>query len=327
MSIDTYTGTTAAELPDYDRMYTEAFQQLHATLERCANDDWEDAKRGKEQIESRMSLRERTCPGADKERQRFEDDGRAIVQAMWDAYTRLSEQYTNDAGLSKHVRVPATLKSVVEQTWQPVAKALEPISRDIAQRMEQNHWKGNGADDYMKQLPMQQAAVAEFGQYVEVATIGVDVPGQMQATVLSTGVQHIMAIPGQLETTTGGGFQIDGTVFFARCARAKAVIDHVHGLIARDLLDGQQTWRVGLSNHVREMTSNRVANPEVLKGDAWPRATKDTKDIPAPPTGPIVDRQDTAVHSSDPVPPAVPSGQGGVDSDDYQTDDNGGRLW
>lgn len=305
-------------LDNLDQVFVQAFQSLHQTLTRCESSDRKGAERGVQEIRNRESFLEK-CAG-DKEVKKFLEAGERIISEMWRQYTILTENYTRQ--LRQYQYVPKTLHDVSETVWAEVTKSLQPISRDISARMQQNHWKGRGADDYMKQLPMQLSAITEFGQYVEAATIGVDVPGQLQATVFVAGAselgsanQAIMAYASSQNAPRGQ--------YFTACAAAGAILRNLNNWWTQKLMTGAGSWRLTLDNHVREMTSSQVKNPVVLKGDKWPRATKDTTDIPRPSTTPVVDRQ------SDPTVRGAerPGASKGVNQGDYHTDDKGGQLW
>lgn len=306
-------------LDNLDQLFVSAFQSLHRTLTECERRDRELSKKGVEQIKGRESMVEK-CTGGSDEVRKFLESGERIIAEMWRQYTQLTENYTGM--LREHQYVPRTLKDVSETVWHEVTKSLEPISRDISQRMEQNHWKGRGADDYMKQLPMQLNAVTEFGQYVEAATIGVDVPGQLQAIVFSAGSAEIgsatMAIQSAMYSQGTSG------MYFTACAAASRNLRNVNSWWRTKLMTGEGSWKITLDNHVREMTSSQVLNPIVLKGDKWPRATSATTEIPTPGRNPIVDRQsDPRVRGAD-----RPSGApGGVNERDYHREDKGGKLW
>ncbi len=304
-------------LDNLDQLFVQAFQGLHSILSQCDQSDRQRAQQGVQEIRNRESFLDR-CKG-EKEVRRFLEAGDRIIAGMWQQYTALTTNYTEH--LRQHQYVPRTLRDTSDTVWKEVATALQPISRDISTRMQQNHWQGRGADDYMKQLPMQLSAVTEFGQYVEAATTGVDVPGMLQALVFSAGATEIMTA-----STSINGFRQQSPPsgqYFTKCAYASRTLANVNTWWTKKLMTGDGSWQITLDNHVREMTSSQVKHPVVLKGDKWPRATKDTTDIPRPGSTPIVDRQTAPT-----VTGAGRAGtKGGVNQGDYQTEDRGGRIW
>lgn len=310
--------TTPTDLDTLDQPFVQAFQTLHKILTECESGDRAGAERGVREIRDRESFVEK-CAGEDEIR-KFLEAGDKIIQEMWRQYTILTEAYTGR--LRQYQYVPKTLYDVSTTVWAEVTKSLKPITRDISARMQQNHWKGRGADDYMKQLPMQLSAVTEYGQYVEAATIGVDVPGQLQTTVFIAGAAEINSAGQAIKARATSGNAPSGQ-YFTASATATAILRNLNRWWTQKLMTGAGSWRLTLDNHVREMTSSQVKNPVVLKGDKWPRATKDTKEIPHPSATPMVDRQsDPAIRGAD------RSGSGrGVNQGDYHTEDKGGRLW
>ncbi len=305
------------DLDNLEQLFVQAFQTLHKSLQAAEAYDREHAKQGVEEIRRRESFFERSC-SSEKEVRKFLERGEEVIREMWRRYTRLTECYTGQ--LRQHQNVPRTLHDVSTMTWQEVTKSLQPISRDLTERMQQNHWKGRGADDYMKQLPMQLSAVTEFGQFVDAATIGVDVPGQLQALVFAAGSTEILSAAGAIgrrSSDAGRG------MYFTECAKASGILAREITWWNNELMTGKGSWRMTLDNHIREMTSSQVRNPQVLKGDRWPRATKDTTDIPRPGSSPIVDRQGmSGVRGAD-----RSGAGGGVNQGDYHQEDKGGRIW
>jgi len=310
---------SSMELDDLDQRYVEVFRNLHQILQRCEEYDRKRAEQGVKEIRDRESLLERHC-SSEQEVRRFLEQGEAVIREMWRQYSLLTASYTNQ--LRPHQYVPRTLRDVSTNVWQEVRKSLEPISRDISNRLQQNHWKGRGADDYMKQLPMQLSAVTEFGQYVDAAIVGLEVPGQLQAFVFIAGMMEIASATNAIRN----GMPDDPPrgQYFTACAGAGGVLKSVNRWWRDTLMTGDRSWRDTLDNHVREMTSAQIRNPAVLKGDKWPRATKDTTDIPRPSSGPVADRQSapSGIGGAD-----RPTDAQGVDQSDFHTDDKGGRIW
>ncbi len=324
---------TKTDLDTLDDLFVKAFQGLHEALMACARIDLADAEDGVKKIRDRRSLVQ-ACLGADEEVQKFRAAGDEVIREMWRQYSTLTENYvgqnptggqswasSSSGGLRQHQFVPRTLKEVSESVWQQISAALQPISRDITTRMQQNHWKGRGADDYMKQLPMQKNAVTEFGQYVAAATTGVDIPGMLQALVFSAGATELVAVTTRI--TGNNAPRAPSDQYFTKSSYAARSLRNVNSWWTTKLMTGEGSWKITLDAHVREMTSSQVKNPVVLTGDRWPRATRDTTSMPTPRQDPLVDRLNVPVVSS--ADPA--SQQRAIDQRLYQEEDRSRQIW
>ncbi len=300
------TSTPSAAMQSLDPMVVQNFSSLRAAVKACEDADNAQAERGAAQAHD-------TYDGMcvhDAENA-FRAKGRAIIDRMWASFNALQDGY--QSSLRPHENVGLRLHQVYVDTWMTVAGAVDPIIADVQTRQQQEHWTGAGAADYMKQLPVQLAALSEFKQYAIVAGAGAETPALLQQSVFSNEVTMLGRTTAQIMGFAGTD---TGDTYFQRCAWAGGVLAQCVTWFTDELMTGRGSWRPLLDDHIREMTSSAVTTATVLTGDAWPEATAatDTSKLPsgsapkyAPPTGldtagssaPITDRGDGGVQVSD----------------------------
>src|SRR5664279_416770 len=177
----TTTSTQApmtAALQSLDPAAVNALTSLRAACKACEDADNEQAKEGAEKADAKY---DGICQ--DDAKQRFLAQGKAIVDDMWATFNALQSDY--QSSLRPHENVGPRLHQVYTDTWVVVGQKIAPVIADVQKRQQQDHWTGAGAVDYMKQLPVQLAALTEFSQYVSVAGAGVETPAQLQQAVFT----------------------------------------------------------------------------------------------------------------------------------------------
>ena len=318
MTTTTQTPPTSPALHSLDPDAVKALTDLRAACKACEDADNEQAKKGAEAASDKY---DGTCQ--DDAKRRFLAQGKAVVDGMWKAFDDLENGYQTT--LRPHENVGPRLHQVYTDTWVVVGQRIAPIVSDLQTRQQQDHWTGAGADDYMKQLPVQLSALNEFSQYVSVAGAGVETPAQLQQAVFASFVTMAGGAAQQIKGYVGTE---TGSRYFQRCGWAAYTLSQDLAWFTNQLMSGSGTWRSVLDEHIQKMSSSSVTTATVLTGDSWPRATKDT-DTSKLPTGsdpkysapsglgsvggtaPITDRGDSqgvSVDDAAPRPSTVESG-------------------
>jgi hypothetical protein len=310
MTTTTQTPMTSTAIQSLDPSAVSALTSLKAACTACEDADNAQGKKGAEKADD-------TYDGAcqDDAKQRFLAQGKAIVDDMWARFNALQDGY--QSSLRQHENVGPRLHQVYTDTWVVVGQKIAPVIADVQKRQQQDHWTGAGADDYMKQLPVQSAALNEFAQYVSVAGAGVETPAQLQQAVFTA---FVTMAGGAAQKVQGYAGTDTGDRYFQRCAWAANTLSQAVGWFTNNLMTGSGTWQSPLDDHISQMMSTAVTNAAVLTGDSWPKATKstDTSKLPtgtdpkyATPSGvgsvgtagPITDRGDSAGVSVDDAAP------------------------
>ncbi|MGV8850262.1 MAG: hypothetical protein ACOH16_12040 [Propionibacteriaceae bacterium] len=306
MSVTTPASTPSAAMQSLDPLVVQAFTALRAAVKACEDADNAQAQRGAEQAHDRY---DGMC--VHDAENAFLAKGRAIVDRMWASFGSLQDGY--QSSLRPHENVGPMLHQVYLDTWGKVAAAVDPIISDVETRLQQEHWTGAGAADYMKQLPVQLSALNEFTAYAGVAGAGVETPALLQQSVFSSEITMLGRATSQVQGYAGTD---TGDTYFQRCAWADSVLSQCVDWFTDDLMTGTGTWKPILDDHVRRITSGPVTNATVLTGDSWPKATSatDTSKLPSgtdskytSPTGldmagssaPVTDRGDGGVQITD----------------------------
>jgi hypothetical protein len=256
-----------------DPLVVQAFTALRAAVTACEDADNAQAQRGAEQAHDKY---DGMC--VHDAENAFLAKGRAIVDRMWASFGSLQDGY--QSSLRPHENVGPMLHQVYLDTWGKVAAAVDPIIADVATRLQQEHWTGAGAADYMKQLPVQLSALNEFTAYAGVAGAGVETPALLQQSVFSSEITMLGRATSQVQGYAGTD---TGDTYFQRCAWADSVLSQCVDWFTDDLMTGTGTWKPILDDHVRRITSGPVTNATVLTGDSWPKATStsDTAKLPS----------------------------------------------
>jgi hypothetical protein len=292
----TQAPVTTAALQSLDPAAVNALTTLRAACKACEDADNEQAKEGAEKADAKY---DGFCQ--DDAKQRFLAQGKAIVDDMWAKFNALQSGY--QTSLRPHENVGPRLHQVYTDTWVAVGQKIAPIVNDIQTRGTQDHWTGAGADDYMKQLPVQLSALDELSQYVSVAGAGVETPAQLQQAVFTS---FVTMAGGTAQKVQGYAGTETGDRYFQRCAWAASTLSQCVDWFTNSLMTGSGTWQPVLDQHIQQMTSSSVTTASVLTGDTWPKATKAT-DVSKLATG--TDTKYTA-----------PTGLGSVGSDAPITD-------
>lgn len=287
-------ATAAMQSLDPDAV--NALNALRAACQACQDADNEQAKKGADQADATYD-----GPCSSDAKDRFLALGKAIVDGMWAKFHDLEGGY--QSSLRPHENVGPKLHQVYTDIWVVVNQKIAPVVTDVQARGRQDHWTGAGADDYMKQLPVQLSALNEFSQYVTVAGAGVETPALLQQAVF---MSFVTMAAGTAEKVKGYAGTENGDRYFQRCAWAASTLGECCDWFTNSLMTGAGTWQSVLDQHVQQMTSSSVTTATVLTGDTWPKATKAT-DVSKLPTG-----ADTKY--------AAPSGVGTVGSDAPITD-------
>jgi hypothetical protein len=273
-----------------------AMTSLKTACKACEDADNAQGKKGAEQADDRY---DGACQ--DDAKKRFLAKGKAIVDDMWAKFNALQDGY--QTSLRPHENVGPRLHQVYTDTWVVVGQKIAPVISEAQKRQNQDHWTGAGADDYMKQLPVQLAALNEFSQFVSVAGAGVETPAQLHQAVFTA---FVTMARGEAQKVLGYADTPTGDHYFQRCAWAANTLRQCVDWFTNDLMRGNGTWQSPLDDHISQMTSTAVTHAAVLTGDVWPKATTQT-DTSTLPTG------------TDPKY-TTPSGVGGVGSDGPVTD-------
>ncbi|HEY5483028.1 MAG TPA: hypothetical protein VIK31_04360 [Propionibacteriaceae bacterium] len=315
MTTTTQTPMTSAAMQSLDPDAVRALTSLKAACKACEDADNSQAKKGAEEAGDKY---DGACQ--DDAKRRFLAQGKAIVDDMWATFNTLQDGY--QSSLRPHENVGPRLHQVYTDTWVVVGQKIAPIASDVQTRGQQDHWTGAGADDYMKQLPVQLAALNEFSQYVAVAGAGVETPAQLQQAVFTA---FVTMAGGAAQKVQGYAGTDTSDHYFQRCAWAANTLSQCVDWFTNNLMTGTGTWQGALDDHIQQMTSTSVTNAAVLTGDSWPKATK-TTDTSKLPTGtdpkytvpsavgsvgtegPITDRGDSSGVSVDDAAPQSPGG-------------------
>jgi hypothetical protein len=299
MTTTTQPPTVSAAMQSLDPDAVSAITSLKTACTACEDADKAQGMKGAEKADDKY---DGACQ--DDAKKRFLAQGNAIVDDMWAKFNALQDGYLTS--LQPHENVGPRLHQVYTDTWVVVGQKIAPVISEVQKRQQQDHWTGAGAGDYMKQLPVQLAALNEFSQYVSVAGAGVETPAQLQQGVFTAFVNMAKGaaqqIQGYVRTETGDHY-------FQRCAWAANRLSQCVDRFTNNLMTGNGTWRAPLDDHISQMTSTAVTKAAVLTGDAWPKATKNT-DTSKLPTG------------TDPKY-TTPSGVGSVGTDGPITDRGG----
>ena len=246
---------------NFDPRIVDQFTSLKEACQACQDADEAQAQQVLTWVESAQNW----CYG--KAVDKYHLEGQQHVTAMEASYNALATSY--QYSLQPHAAVSQNLHRINEDTWTAVSAALFPIIAGVRSRQQQTHWTGAGADDYMKQLPVQLAALQEFQEYAAVGGAGVETPAVIKQNVF---VQTHLLLSGTTNKVQAiAGAQVGTSDFFQRC---RAAADYLtgQGNAFTKLLDGAYSWRPILNEHICRMTSEAVTSPVVLKRATWPEA-------------------------------------------------------
>jgi hypothetical protein len=266
MTTTTQTPVVSPAMQSLDPDAVKAITAIKAACKACEDADKEQGKKGAEKADDKY---DGTCQ--DDAKKKFLAQGQAIIDDMWAKFNSLQDGY--QTSLRPHENVGPRLHQTYTDNWVVVGQKVTPITTDIQTRAKQDHWTGAGADDYMKQLPVQLGALNEFSQYVAVAGAGVEVPGQLQQGVF---LSFVTMASGAAQQIQGYAGTETGDHYFQRCAWAASTLGQCVDWFTNSLMTGNGTWRPVLDAHIQQMTSSAVKNATVLTGDTWPKATKAT---------------------------------------------------
>jgi len=312
MTTTTQPPTVSAAMQSLDPGAVSAITSLKTACTACEDADRAQGMKGAEKADDKY---DGACQ--DDAKKRFLAQGNAIVDDMWAKFNALQDGYLTS--LQPHENVGPRLHQVYTDTWVVVGQKIAPVIADVQKRQQQDHWTGAGAGDYMKQLPVQLAALNEFSQYVSVAGAGVETPAQLQQGVFTA---FVYMARGAAEQVKGYARTETGDHYFQRCAWAANRLSQSVDWFTNKLMTGNGTWQSPLDDHISQMTSTAVTKAAVLTGDSWPKATKstDTSKLPTgtdskytTPSGvgsvgtdgPITDRGDSAGVSVDDAAPST----------------------
>jgi len=274
MTTSTQTPAISSAMQSLDPDAVRALTSLKAACKACEDADNEQAKKGADQASDRY---DGACQ--DDAKKRFLAQGKAIIDDMWASFNALQDGY--QTSLRPHENVGPRLHQIYTDTWVVVGQKIAPILADVRTRAAQDHWTGAGADDYMKQLPVQVSALDELTQYVAVAGAGVETPAQLQQAVFTS---FVTMAGGAAQQVQGYAGTETGDHYFQRCAWAASTLSQCVDWFRGSLMSGSGTWQPVLDEHVQQMTSSSVTKATVLTGDTWPKATRNT-DATAPRSG------------------------------------------
>ncbi len=267
MTTTTQTPTASAAMQSLDPDAVRALAALKAACQACEDADNAQAKKGADQAHD-------TYDGwcQDQAKKNFLALGQAEIDGMWAKFNDLQDRYQRT--LRPHENVGPKLHQVYTDTWVVVGQKIAPIITDVQTRQQQDHWTGAGADDYMKQLPVQLSALNEFSQYVSVAGAGVETPAKLQQAVFTS---FVTMAAGSAQQLLGYAETDTGTHYFQRCGWAAHTLSQDLTWFTNKLMTGSGTLQAVVDEHIRMMTSSSVTTATVLTGDAWPKATKATE--------------------------------------------------
>jgi hypothetical protein len=256
MTTTTQTPVSSPAMQSLDPDAVKAITAIKAACKACEDADNEQGKKGAQKADD-------TYDGAcqDDAKKKFLAQGQAIIDDMWAKFNSLQDGY--QTSLRPHENVGPRLHQTYTDIWVVVGQKITPITTDIQTRARQDHWTGAGADDYMKQLPVQLSALSEFSQYVSVAGAGVETPAQLQQGVF---LSFVTMASGAAQQIQGYAGTETGDHYFQRCAWAASTLGQCVDWFTNSLMTGSGTWRPVLDAHIQQMTSSAVKNATVLTG-------------------------------------------------------------
>jgi len=248
MTTTTQTPMTSAAIQSLDPSAVSALTSLKAACTACEDADNAQGKKGAEKADDKY---DGACQ--DDAKKRFLAQGKAIIDDMWATFNALQDGY--QSSLRPHENVGPRLHQVYADTWVVVGQKIAPVIADVQKRQQQDHWTGAGADDYMKQLPVQFAALNEFSQFVSVAGAGVETPAQLQQAVFTA---FVTMAGGAAQKVQGYAGTDTGDHYFQRCAWAANTLSQCVDWFTNNLMTGNGTWQSPLDGHISQMTSTAV---------------------------------------------------------------------
>ncbi len=297
---------------DLDPQIVTGLSELKTACEACITADDNDAK---DYLNSKKSVWEKMTCQMSAEVAKFRDDHiDPLKQNLRDTYGLLTSLYLQV--YQPHHTVAQKLHAVYTEVWAPAVAAITPIQEDLTTRAQQTHWKGPGADEYMKQLPLQQAAVSEFSELLKAGGQGVEQPALLQAAVFVALKNEVDGLVSAVKGYQNLPKRTDDVVY-ERTSRAYGAVKNAQLWLSRELYRGEHSWKRVLDVHIDHMTDKKITDLAVIKGDRWPRATKDTDVSKLPkPRGPLYTSTSPAVVNA----PVIDSGS----NTGLHTDSSGG---
>lgn len=219
-----------------------------------------------------------------------------------------------DTRFKTHHEVPRMLH-LIDLDWESANKALDAVYQKVSQMSAQTHWQGRGAEAYMKELPYQQAAVAELYSFTQTqreelartATLGQAIMVQLK--------NHYEFLRTRLRSILTS--YCPPNTYFHRTANAhSAVVGAVEWL---DAVSGGTEWQYAEAD-LKRYHEHAVGQVEMFAADTWPTATNGSGPIPpSTPAEPQSHLPQTATPT--PATPIQPydSGADGVETDPYVT--------
>lgn len=205
-----------------------------------------------------------SCPA--DELQRFKDDCQELIDKL--NALRGEPRKAWDAWFKNHAHKPADLHAIDTQ-YDLLDKKLAVLQDEVAGMAQQTHWQGQGADAYMKELPYQNAALAELRAFTLTERDGLNRAAQLHQGVMQAVQEHLKQTKMRLQGIKGSAQT--GDIYFQRTADAIAVMEYSRDWL-KDVKEGQ-TWDYSVSELGSAYTRAEGNLHMFAKKDIWPSAT------------------------------------------------------
>lgn len=297
-----------ADLTPVNSSVDAALAVVSSTVEHIIAKDVSEAKSALRRINESNA-----CP--QDEIRRFSDDAAELVG-------RLREVQPQPAGVWARAFAPDAQKPqalhLLDDDYGTLDASLGTLHDKVAQMSQQAHWRGQGAEAYLKELPYQVAAVAELRAFVLTERDGLDRAAQTLQAVLTAVKEHVTALSSRLRAILAA--TPPSNIYYQRTVDAAAACADSVTWLTR-VAEGE-TWASAVERITADYSTALQTLHMFANTDSWPSATGASPVMP--PSTPVDARSRMPVTTTssvtDPDDLADASGGPGLNVDDERYD-------
>lgn len=244
-----------------------ALDKLDEACQKCVALDVSELNSAVKKIEDKHFF----CPADDV--RRFQQDVMKLVHRLRVALLEVHHRYKEDFAV--HLEKPRQLQEAGD-AWRLWDNQIDPIHRIVENKQRQTFWKGKGADGYMKQLPIQAAAIQElrdFGATQCDATIR----SAMVLQAVLIGVRSAIQDAQWTVESYARAPQDGSNSYMVRTAKALNKVSALANWL--DAVRSGETWSEPTGELTRQLQLAGGQVKMMLK-DVWPSATNPGAPVP-----------------------------------------------
>ncbi len=245
-----------------------ALDKITLLTEQIITKDNNEALNAKAKIE-----RSNACPGDEIER--WQTDADNLVKKLREAAPRPGAEWTTH--FADNADKPAAMHAIDDEYGRLDSALMELFSK-LENMAVVTHWKGRGAEAYLKQLPYQKAALGELWSLATTERDGLDQTALMLQAIMQAVAAGFSGLVDRLQGILESSSLPD--IYYQRTVDATAAClgldEELH-----DLSQGTE-WKTSVDQLVSDYGTAEKQLQMFADTDAWPSATNPASAAPPP---------------------------------------------